>query len=89
MMEVIDPPGGPIKLIVAPNQCPSDSASPLTLAIPATVWETATQEQQARIAKIQIDYAQRVSRVLLRAYGAISTVLDKDAPQKKTAEAIK
>jgi hypothetical protein len=45
------------------------------LFIPATVERVITPEQRARIALIQVEFAQAVSALLTRSYGEIAEVL--------------
>ncbi len=56
------------------NNC--DQGNPqVTLSVPASVLAALTDEQRARVATIQIDFARRVSRALQRSYEEISVVL--------------
>ena len=67
--------GGPNKYI-AVRPCPDGNGQvTLSLPVPAAILEGATEEQRRMIARIQIAFAHRVSRVLARSYGEIASVV--------------
>ncbi len=83
---MLNPGGGPIQYSET-SPCPDPINPQLTLSVPALVLQSLSVEQRSRIAKIEIAFAQRVSRVLLRSYGEIADVLGREPrPSRKTEE---
>ena len=68
--------------------CPPTNPQ-VTLSVPPAVLQGLSDEQRMRIAKIQIDFAQRVSRALQRSYGEIAAVLGREAPASRDSEEAK
>ena len=65
--------------------CPPTNPQ-VTLSVPPQVLQGLSDEQRMRIAKIQIDFAQRVSRALQRSYGNIAAVLSGEARANRESE---
>ena len=63
-------PGGPGVFIPPPPPPP-----PIALYVPASVLEILSPEQQAKIAQIEVEFAQRVSNVLSKSYNEILAVI--------------
>jgi hypothetical protein len=75
-----DQGGGPIPLVVT-SQCPPSPSPQLNLFIPATVDRVITADQRARIALIEVEFAQGVSALLTRSYIAIAELLNSPTDQ--------
>ena len=75
---------GPIQYI---ETLPCSPTNPqVTLSVPPLVLQSLTEEQRMRIARIQIDFAQRVSRALQRSYNDIAVVLGRDPRKPREGE---
>ena len=74
-----DQGGGPVKYI-AVHPCPEGS-TPLALFVPATVLELASEDQQRKIALVQLAFAHRVSMLLSEAYADIAAIV-RDEPRR-------
>ncbi len=69
-----DQGGGPIPLVVT-SSCPPTPSPQLNLFIPATVDRVITADQRARIALVEVEFAQGVSALLTRSYEKIAELL--------------
>jgi hypothetical protein len=70
-----------------PYFVPPPPPPPLALYIPDTALADATDEQRAKIALIELEFAQKVSVLLSKTYAEITTLL-RDTARKAEPEAL-